>query len=324
MPAFPKPTFPFTYNADDEIAALRQYRDTKAGRAIPAKSANRLLLATWNIANLGLQKRRDKDYRLIAEMIGWFDLVAVQEVNDNLEGLAGILEALDAQPGGPVYQPLFSDKAGNNERTAFLFDVDKVTLLDMVGEIAIPPADHADIKLPGITRKFTGFDRNPYIAAFEMGRFNFTLANVHLFFGDETDDNMDRRSLETYAVGRWADLRRKSKNAYTDSFIALGDFNMPKAEPGDPIFRALTKRGFQLPEHTSRIASAIASDSDYDQIAFFPGGAKKRFTGKTGIFDFDGALFKELFDTKTIKQFNAYMRYYVSDHRILWAQFKTN
>lgn len=324
MVAFPEPNFDFNYKVNDEIAALRHHRDTAKDRAIPKKSANRLLLATWNIANLGIQKRRKKDYQLIAELISWFDFVALQEVNDNLEGLDAILKALDDQPGTVFYQPLFSDKAGNEERTAFLFDADKVTLLDMVGELAIPPKDHRHIHLPGIARKFTGFDRNPYIAAFEVGKFDFTLANVHLFYGKDTKADRDRRSLETYAVGRWADLRHDSKNAYTKNIMALGDFNMPKAEKGDPIFKALTKRGLRLPEHTSKIGSTINDDAEYDQIAFFPGGAKKRFTGKTGIFDFDGGLFKKLFDSRSIVQFRAYMRYYVSDHRILWAQFKTN
>ena len=46
MPSFPKPSFAFDYDADAERAAPRQRRDTQPGRAIPAKDANRLLLAT--------------------------------------------------------------------------------------------------------------------------------------------------------------------------------------------------------------------------------------------------------------------------------------
>ena len=80
MPSFPKPSFTFNYDADAERAALRHWRDTEPGRSIPAKAANRLLLATWNIANLGAQDRGPKDYALLAEVISWFDLVAVQEV----------------------------------------------------------------------------------------------------------------------------------------------------------------------------------------------------------------------------------------------------
>ncbi|HEV2070903.1 MAG TPA: hypothetical protein VGR26_14015, partial [Acidimicrobiales bacterium] len=55
------------------------------------------------------------------------------------------------------------------------------------------------------------------------------------------------RRLETYAVARWADLRRRSRHAVTTDVVALGDFNLPKAEPGDPVFEALTSRGLHLP-----------------------------------------------------------------------------
>src|SRR3970282_1080042 len=79
MPSFPKPSFEFNYQTAVEISRLRAYRDHEPGRQIPAKADNRLLIATWNIANLGAQERRDKDYRVLAEIISWFDMVAVQE-----------------------------------------------------------------------------------------------------------------------------------------------------------------------------------------------------------------------------------------------------
>ena len=71
---FPQPTFRYDYQVDSQRAALRQWRDAEPGRQIPKKSSDRLLLATWNIANLGVQERRSKDYELIAEILGWFDL----------------------------------------------------------------------------------------------------------------------------------------------------------------------------------------------------------------------------------------------------------
>jgi len=317
MPSFPKPGFTFTYEPTKEIDALREYRDRKRGRKIPDKKDNRLLLATWNIANLGLQKREASDYLVLAEILSWFDLVALQEVNDRLAGLRGIQQFLPAS-----YKVLFSDKAGNNERLVYLYDSAKVTPLEMVGEIAIPPKDHKDIKLPGINASFTGFDRNPYVAAFRAGEFTFALVNVHKFFGDDEADSIERRSLETYAVARWADLRRKSKNSYTTNIIALGDFNLPKVGKGDPIYAALTARGLQLPEHSTRISSSISLDKAYDQIVFFPGPTKRRFTKNCRVFDFDGALFRELWETRTEKQFRSYVRYYISDHRPMWAEFR--
>ncbi len=317
MPPFPKPAFSYEYRLSSQIDALRRYRDTKPGRAIPAKAADRLLVATWNVANLGVQERREKDYLLIAEIVSWFDLVAMQEVNNDLSGLRAIHRHLPRS-----FRLLFSDAAGNEERMAFIYDSDKVTLLEEVGEVAIPPSDINDIRLPGITQAFEGFDRNPYLAGFSSDSFVYVLVNVHLYFGSESAISMNRRRLETYAVARWADLRRQSPYAYSRDIIALGDFNLPKAEPGDPIFEALTRRGLHLPEHSTQIGSTIQTDSHYDQVAFFPGETQQEFTGNLGVFDFDGALFRTLWEARTPREFFAYVRYYVSDHRPLWAEFR--
>ena len=127
MPPFPKPAFSYDYEVDAQIAALRAHEATAPGRDIPSRSAQNLLLATWNIANLGHpeQQRRDQDHRLIAEMISWFDLVTVQEVNDNLGGLRAVHRHLP-----PSYNLLVSDRAGNAERLAFVYDTQKVKLLE--------------------------------------------------------------------------------------------------------------------------------------------------------------------------------------------------
>ena len=316
MPPFPKPDFSYDYHLSAQVAALREYRDKKPGRAIPARAQDRLLLATWNVANLGVHERRDNDYYLIAELVNWFDLVAMQEVNDNLSGLRAVHRHLP-----PSIRLLFSDAAGNDERLAFIYDSNKVELLEEVGEVAIPPSDVRHIRLPGIEQDFGGFDRNPYLAGFRCGSFVFVLVNVHLYFGSGNAISMNRRTLETYAVARWADLRRKSPYAYSQDIVALGDFNLPRTEPGDPIYEALTKRGLHLPEHSTDIGSSIQTDSHYDQIAFFPGETQQEFSGISGVFDFDGALFRTLWKTRIRQEFFAYVRYYISDHRILWAEF---
>jgi hypothetical protein len=55
---------------------------------------------------------------------------------------------------------------------------------------------------------------------------------------------------------------------------------------------------------------------------FFPGETEKEFTGNNGIFDFDGAIFRKLWETKTTAQFRSFLRYYISDHRPMCAEFK--
>lgn len=178
--------------------------------------------------------------------------------------------------GENAWRVIFTDVAGNNERMAYLYRWRKLELLEKVGEVAIPPASHRYIRLPRIEQKFRGFDRNPFIVTFQTGDTTFLFLNVHLYFGSESTISENRRALETYAVGRWADLRGKSPYAFTREIVAMGDFNMPKKEPGDPIYDALTKRGLVLPQHSSDMGSNLAGDSHYDQIAFFPGTTMDR------------------------------------------------
>lgn len=316
MPSFPKPSDYHNFAAGTEKKRLRNYRDNKPGRKIPDKANNRILLATWNIANLGLQERTDNEYKLIAELVNWFDIIALQEINDNPAGLRAIQKFLLKK-----YMVVFSDSAGNNERMAFIFDSSKIKLLEKFGEVGVPPKDLKHIKIDGVSNKYEGFDRNPFFCSFSAKNFKFLLTNVHLYFGSDSKSDKNRRALEAYAVARWADLRQKSKYSYLKDILVVGDFNIPKVEPGDAIYDALRKRGLQPPEHSTKIGSNLNDDKNYDQIMFFPGHTKNKLTGKAGIFDFDGAIFKELWDNVSKAQFRNYLRYYISDHRILWVEF---
>jgi hypothetical protein len=99
---------------------------------------------------------------LLAEVIGWFDLVAPQEVNDDLRGLHGIQAELSDD-----YATIFNDPGGNRERFAFLYDKRKVSPREEIGELTIPATDLPKIKLPDIPARFVGFDRNPMLASFK-------------------------------------------------------------------------------------------------------------------------------------------------------------
>jgi hypothetical protein len=96
---------------------------------------------------------------------------------------------------------------------------------------------------------------------------------------------------------------------------------MPKAVPGDPIYKALTARGLELSDHTAQIGSNLAGDMYYDQVAFFPGPTKTAFTNNKGVFDFDKVVFPDLWQASH-KDFFAYTRYYLSDHRPVWVEFR--
>lgn len=311
MISFEKPRFTFNFDLEIEIDILKRHKNN---RGIPDKSDDKLLIATWNIANLGLHKRTEDHYKLISEVLSWFDIIAVQEVYDNLTGLHNLETFI-----GSEYDLIFNDKGGNNERAAFFYDSQKVRPDQMTGELAIPPKDHRHIKLKGVNATFTGFDRNPFISSFIFKNESLILVNAHLYFGSHHWTHMHRRALEAYAIGRYVDLSRKSKYSISPNIIALGDFNIPKAEKGDSIYDALTKRGLSLPEHSTRQGSNLKSDKQYDQIAFVPRLKNKIIS--EGVFDYDTPLFPDLWN-KSEANFHRYCRYYISDHRPLWMELR--
>jgi endonuclease/exonuclease/phosphatase family metal-dependent hydrolase len=313
MPSFPKPKFPYTVNLASEIKALRAYRK-KDTLAIPESKPNSLLIATWNIANLGEQDRQPEHFKIIAEIISWFDLVAIQETKENLKDILDI-----AKYAGKQFKLIFSDEGGNNERMVFIYRSNKVSVLNEVAELAISPKEYSSIKLPGITGLFKGFDRTPYMVSFQVKDFRFCLLDVHLYFGKENETaSIDRRCLEAYCIARWADLRSKSRYAYTTNVFALGDFNLPKIDKKDKVYKALLSKGLELPQHSTKVYSNINNDKAYDQIAFLP-GLQHRVTAH-GIFPFDNAVFADLYKSKSGAQFRSYVKYYLSDHRPLWME----
>ncbi len=334
MPAFPKPRTSYDYRPSAQLKALRDYpkQKGKENRTIPTRTRNRLLLATWNIANLGVQQRREKDYRLIAEIISWFDVIAIQETNDDLSGLRGIMAELPKS-----YRAIFSGPGGNRERYAVIFDSERATLLDEVGHITVPQKDLKSVKLPGVEQRFEGFDRNPYLVSLRAGKLEFVVADVHLYFGKEDKASIERRCLEAFAIARWADTRRRDRNAFTPNVLALGDFNLPVRDETDPIYRALTAKGLHLPEHATTIDGAdpaiddsepvrgsnLNNDAQYDQMAVFPGQIEDAIE-RSGVFDFDGAVFRELWGPTKKEQssFRSYVKYYLSDHRPLWTALR--
>jgi endonuclease/exonuclease/phosphatase family metal-dependent hydrolase len=345
VPPFRKPAFAYDYDVDRELEALRTYpkRPDRRDRAIPPKARGHLLVATWNIANLGLQRRDDRDYRLLAEVLGWFDLVAIQEVSDDLRGLRAIQRHLPAR-----YRVQFNDAGGNRERFAFLYDSEKVAPREEVGEVTVTPIELDRVRLAHVAGRFAGFDRNPMIASFEVDRTMLLLASVHLYFGaarpaglpdDEAAGGsgsdgaqrrpaagIDRRVLEAYAVARWAAAQHRSRHAYTKNVIALGDFNLPVRAPGDRVYDALVREGLHVPAHSTQVGgSNLDGDAHYDQMAVFP-GAVERAIERVGIFDFDGAVFRDLWGDGTPaerRRFQSYVRFHLSDHRPLWMRMRT-
>jgi endonuclease/exonuclease/phosphatase family metal-dependent hydrolase len=276
--------------AIDHIAALRKH----IAQSVPRRTASdTLLLATWNLRDFDSNKFRHgprlaESYHYIAEVLSAFDLVALQEVNDDMRPFEKVMDLL-----GPSWKYIATDltegPSGNGERMVFVYDSTKVHFKYIAGEIVLPKAALIDGEHQPA--------RSPFLVRFQSGWFKFNLCTVHMYFGDESGEGLARRIAEIDAIGKFL-KKRADKDG--QNYILLGDMNIVK--PGDDTMKALTKHKFILPadltldNNALRWVSNMGGDKHYDQIAFLVrkdelelGPSEKN----AGVFNFYKAVYRE-------------------------------
>ncbi len=310
-----EPKIKYKVDLKKELVNLEKH---KSVRNLPNKSDKNILIATWNLTNFGMQKRKDDHLKMMAKIIECFDLVAVQELADDLEHFNKLLNFL-----GTGWDRIFTDCGGNRERLGFIFNKKRVTPVGLYAELVIKGRDRGSIVIENISEEFEDFNRNPVMVNFKVKNFEFTLVNVHLYW-----ESFNLRRLEVKALSKWAKSRVKSKYPPNNDIILIGDFNMPEPEESDEICSELMNNGLAVPKHgTNLLGTNLAGDKHFDELAFFPAQTGSDYSNNMGVFDYDNAIFKDLWDdvdkNKKLKFFQ-YIRYYIADHRPLWAEFNIN
>ena len=254
-------------------------------RQIPKKTATEtLLLATWNIREFG-DNRHAESIHFIAEIISRFDLVAVQEIARQLDGLTKLMTYL-----GPNWDYIVTDStegtAGGGERMAFLYDKNKVSFKNMASEIVLTKENQVFKDLQ--------FARTPFCVAFQAGWFKFNIATVHIYYGKATDKQIEERRLEE--IKKAVDFLAKRSKDEDLSYILLGDFNIPNCKTD--YMSALQSKKFFIPDDIKKHPTNLGKSKHYDQIAF---NIKLEPTmeifdkknQKAGAFDFTESVYKD-------------------------------
>jgi endonuclease/exonuclease/phosphatase family metal-dependent hydrolase len=312
----------------DRLLLLR----SKLSEHIPNKTVSEtLLIATWNIREFKTGNRLTESYYYIAEILSRFDIIAVQEVSEDLEALKKVLGIM----GGKwdfIVTDSTSGVAGGGERMAFLYDKGKLTFKNLAGEIVLPESNLIGGRLQ--------FARTPFCVAFQAGWFLFNLTTVHIFYGKTYGEKYEQRIEEIDRISSFLGKRARQENV---NYILLGDFNI--VDPTDRTMKALEKNKFFIPDAIKDKPSDIGGTKHYDQIAFkLKEGVNMRVFSekrqKAGTFNYFDYIFTgEDIDTykphfnekytlnKTEKQVrNYYMRkwrtFQMSDHLPLWVELK--
>lgn len=331
---------------------------------IPAKDQeHRLLLATWNIRDLGKEyvaslapgfdrkkmrraagPRGKESYYYIAEVISRFDFVAVQEVNDidEWEIVADLL--------GPDWDYIATDVTdgrlgGNGERLLFAFDKRKVFFRKIAGEVVLPNSLLiTDAEATG-KDDMAGkqFRRTPFLASFQSGWFKFDICTVHIYYG-EGKAGIDQRIQEIDRIAGFLADYAKDALRRAKSMFLLGDFNI--ISPEHQTMKALKDHGFRSPGERY-FKTNVSESMHYDQIAYLAADDNVDFGGKAtvserdfGIFTFFKYIYKDAQasvdeyksqmagsqkgNPADLKHFRDWRTYQVSDHVPLWVRLSVN
>ncbi|MBY0438514.1 MAG: endonuclease/exonuclease/phosphatase family protein [Burkholderiales bacterium] len=292
-----------------EIAAgLKVLRKRIRDAQIPSSKLDESLnIATWNIREFGRKRRSQPAIHYIAEILGQFDVVSLVELRDDLSDLGRVMEIL-----GPywrvVYSDALKDDGGNRERIAFLYDK-RAAVFTGFAAAANPPRTRT-----GTGEYLPTFNwwRQPYMASFSAGNFDFLLLAAHIQWGTSAG-----RVKELASLAEWIDLKRNERTKEDKDLIVLGDYNLETAAQ----IRALTSRGLALPSafKGKAIGTNLARDKSYDQILHYP-VYPETFSNRAGVLDFFTGGIAAMFPGMERDAFT----YQMSDHLPLWMQLRTD
>lgn len=249
---------PFTKSEWEKIRTLLRKDPGKYG--LPRREYGSVLVGSFNIRKLGNPANRDEEtWRFLADVCRRFDILAVQEVLDDLRGVTLLKDLM-----GPEFALIISDATGTfpgepgvAERLGFIYNWNRARRGEVASDISYDRSKLLDIQLkerdsiqrafedylaeltqfergerktkPAIDLPvFLSFIRTPYLAAFEVvghpssQTYRVMAINAHLIFGNTMAD----RRLEFDALMEWILARVKEDRAYYKNFLLLGDLNL--------------------------------------------------------------------------------------------------
>lgn len=320
------------------IEGLQRVRGELRTQGVPLRTDGDLLLATWNIREFSGKGRQDEPLYYMAEIISAFDMVAVEEVQRDLNGLQRLVGLL-----GKHWKYLVTDvtdgSLGGWERIAIVYDTRKVEFSGFVGEVVIPPGDGDQAA------------RTPLVAGFTVGWAVFSLVAVHIIFGSGAGAD-ERRADEIRRIGkvlrdratstarRRRDARRDGGTFYdpwAENVIWLGDFNIYGA--ATPPGEAMAATGFTVPEGMQD-PSNLKGNAPFDQIAVLEREDRFGAIRQSGVFHWERAVFRTEDESVYAEQMGApyedkapddradhydgWRTYQMSDHLPRWVQLTTD
>jgi endonuclease/exonuclease/phosphatase family metal-dependent hydrolase len=282
------------------LTSLKEDLDKK----VPEKIFNEnVLIATWNIRDFdsnqyGYGPRTKEAFFYMSEIISSFDLVAIQEVNENLYAFNRLMYVMGDQ-WDYIMTDVTEGHSGNGERMAYIYDTNRVSFKKIAGEIVLTPSN-----LIGDKKQFA---RTPFLVGFQSGWFTFKLCTVHIYFGSDSGEKLKQRIEEIDSIAN--NIKKRAKR-YKENLILLGDFNI--FSPEHKTMTALKKHGFVIPKGIKDHPSNMYKTKHYDQIAFMEKKGEVihgKQANSAGCYDY----YRKVFSTRQFKDYQTIVKKNLND-----------
>ena len=188
------------------ILAIFGYTLWETDNGTTEEEPSAIKIAAFNIQIFGRTKRQ-KDYVMdvLTRIVREFDIVLIQEIRDSTEQTAPYFLLKINEMEGAKYRFVRSERLGrttSKEAYAYFYNSKTVEFIE--------DSDYVYDDVNDV------FEREPYIASFRSGTFDFTLVGIHTK-PDDASSEIGNLTHVVYDV--------LSKNPDEKDVIALGDFN---------------------------------------------------------------------------------------------------
>jgi len=273
-------------DAETDIMALPAPGQTQSQ---PARSADTIKIATFNIQVFGLSKlQKAKAMQVLTNVVRRFDVVAIQEVRSTDDSILPTFVKL-INAAGARYDFVIGPRLGrtnSKEQYAIVFDTARI---EVDRSSVYTPPDPQDL-----------LHREPMVARFRVRgvpanrAFTFNLVDIHT---DPDETKSELNALADVFVGV------QHNGSGEDDVILLGDLNVDENHLG---------RLGQVPNIThavTKVTTNTRRNKMYDNIVFSR-LATTEYVGRWGVLDLMSTF--QMTEAEALE---------VSDHCPAWAEF---
>ena len=229
-----------------------------------------LVMSSFNIRKLGNLGNREREIEFLSKFCSRCDLISIQEVQDNLEGLIHLKDRMESKIAGEdEFELVVSDitgevtgESGMSERLAFIYRKRRIKRLDMVSDLNIDRSsvvarlfenyeliskskENFESKMLDFSTgrrrtkptyalpAFISFIRSPHVVAFEIPAANDQKPITFAAVNAHLIYGTQKeRDAEFEALISWLTNRLKDQKRMTvDNFVLLGDLNLNFDKP---------------------------------------------------------------------------------------------